>query len=445
MNAKFEDKSRNWPGLVVRKSSDKIEIAQTINKNKKTASRNASTTTKVVVARVDGVVYYSFNDGPFTVLQDMNGTSDYFDTTVWFGAAERSDGAPKRYLDATLSNLYIKVGEMGANKHTVSFDAGGVVENPNDVVIISSGKLGSRMPTMPNSVQTDDGLLYFGGWYTEEDGAGKRITEETVIDKNMTLYAYWRDSDNVCRVGGNTYSLLQDCIDEAEPSTTITMLDDIRAQLVSVASDKVITLDLNGHTISDRGVVGKEVISNDGTMTIINGTITSSQNAGVINNNSTGKLYIRNNVRILAVGGKQAIFNDGGELEISGNAYLSSSSSIRAAVQNNNASGKITVTGGTIISTKQQGIDNVAGTLIIGIPDGAVNSNAPIIQGATYGVTTSTDIAMYDGKLMGRTGAIDNPNRITASENGAVVVGWDPEVTEVVESLLYKILYYQIP
>ncbi|MBO4855686.1 InlB B-repeat-containing protein [Candidatus Saccharibacteria bacterium] len=444
VNAKLEDSSRNWPGLAIRKNGDKIDVVQTINDggtfDKQTRSHSAATTTKVVVTRVDGVVYYSFNDEPFEVLQDMNGTSDYFDTTVWFGAAERSDGAPKRYLDATLSNLYIKVGETGANKHTVSFNAGGVTEDPNNVTVIGSAQIGSLLPEMPNSVETDSGRKYFGGWYTEQDGAGQRITEESMVNQDMTLYAFWRDNNNICRVGGTTYPLLQDCIDEAGVGDTITLLDNIKDHVL-VDTGVEITLDLNGYKFSDNGggdpVVGSKVIDNKGKLTIINGTITSSLAEGVVNNESGAELYIQNGARIVATGSKQAVYNNGGRLVISDNAYLSASSSSRAALHNLN-NGSVTITGGTIISTKQVAVENASGTLVIGVSGGGIVNSTPIMRGATYGVRTTPAIEFYDGILQGKTAAINNENLITAEEGATKVNG-----TAVISGVTYQTLHYE--
>ncbi|MBP5656294.1 InlB B-repeat-containing protein, partial [Candidatus Saccharibacteria bacterium] len=420
---------------------------QTIKKNntfeKKSGTHSAATATKVVVARVDGVVYYSFNDEPFVVLQDMNETSDYFNTTVWFGASERADGAPKRYLDGTLSNLYVKVGETGANRHTVSFNAGGVVDDPNDVTVIGSAKIGSLLPDMPNSVETDSGRKYFGGWYTEQDGAGQRITEESIISQDMTLYANWRENNDICSVGvsGTTYPLLQDCIDEAGAGDTITLLDNIKDHVL-VDAGVEITLDLNGYTFSDNGgensVVGSRVIDNKGKLTIINGTITSSLAEGVINNESGAELYIQNGARIVATGSKQAVYNNGGSLIISGNAYLSTGSSSQRATVHNLNNGSVVITGGTIISNKQEGVKNESGTLVIGVHGGGISNSTPIIRGATYGVNTTAAIEFYDGILQGKTAAINNEALITAEEGATKMNG-----TAVIGGATYQTLHYE--
>ena len=438
MNTKLENSDRHFPGLVVRKNNNNIEITQTINNVRPTPGlHSAATTTKVTVARVDGVVYYAFNDDPFTRLQDINGTSDYFDTTVWFGAAAKADGVtPMRFIDATLTDMYVKMGEKGVNKHTISFDAGGVTNNPADVTLIGSRKVGSALPVL-----NDQNGHFFRGWYTEQDGGGVKVTSDTMIESNMTLYAYWRDSDSVCNIGASGYNTLQGCIDAANPSDTITLIDDVKEHVI-VNNGKVITIDLGGYTLEHNNG-NAQVIKNYGDLTLINGTITSSLAYGMIDNYSTGRLTVGQNLSAIETGTRQAIYNEGGKVWIIDNAYLRATSPERATLQNNSNGGEIYVEGGTIISVNQQGINNKAGTLTIGVEDGTINANSPVIQGATYGITTVNNISMYDGILRGKTGAIDNPGRITATESGASAVGINPVVTEIIDGVTYEVLYYE--
>ena len=439
MNTKLEDESKHFPGLVVRKNNNNIEVTQTINNVRPAPGlHSAATTTKVTVARVDGVVYYAFNNDPFTRLQDINGTSDYFNTTVWFGSSVRADGeTPMRFIDATLTDMYVKLGEKGVNKHTISFDAGGVTNNPADITVIGSRKAGNVLPALNNQ---DD--HFFGGWFTEQNGGGVEVTSDTVIESDMTLYAFWRDSDHVCNVvGGSGYNTLQGCIDAAGASDTITLISDVNEHII-INSGKVITIDLGGYTLRDNNG-SAAVVRNKGDLALVNGTIASSVDYSVVDNDPGAKLSVGQDLRIIATT-KQAIYNDAAELHITDNAYLSSVSTIRPALQNNSNGGKIYVEGGTIISVHQQGIYNKAGALTIGMNDGTIDSDSPVIQGATYGITTSGgNISMYDGILRGETGAIDNPGRITAIESGATAVGINPVVTEIIDGVTYKVLYYE--
>ena len=446
-NSKYENADRHWPGIVIRKSKDNIEITQTIKKGstyEKMAGTGTSAATSVVITRVSGVIYYSIDGGAFRTLQDMQDTADYFDTTAWFGSAEKSDGTPMRYIDATLTNMYIKVGDRGANLHTVSFDAGGVTANPADVTVIASGALGSQLPTMPRYVDTANGRVYFEGWYSGANGTGDKYTENSVISHDITLYAYWDADHRLCSVDGVYHGALQECITAATSGSsdgTVTLYEDIHEQ-ITIASGKEVIFDLNGHTWSHDNVAGQPVIENNGKITIMNGTITSSLKAGVINNNSGGELYVQSGARIIATGLRQAVYNNGGKLEISGDAYLSATTGERATIQNLN-NGQTIITGGTIISENQEAVKVESGTLTIGVEGGVIDNTTPVIQGATNGITTSVDISMFDGILRGKNAAINNTSRITTTESGATAVGINPVATETIDGVVYKVIYYQ--
>lgn len=445
---KLENSSRHWPGIVVRKARDNIEITETITMHdgtspKKSGSATSATPVKVVITRVDNVIYYSINGGAFTLLQDINDSSDYFDVNAWFGAAAKEDGTPMRYIDATMTDIYIKVGDTGANKHTVSFDAGGVVSDPSDVTVISSSKLGDKLPSMPNHVDTQDGRLYFIGWYSGIDGTGVLYDEDSVISSDITLHAFWNDELILCSINnGNTHGDLQDCIDEANTGDTITLLNNTRGHDILVDSSKDITLDLNGYTLSNDVTTSNPVITNRGKLTVINGTVSSAASAGVFNNEGIGELTIGNGARIIATGTRQGIYNDSAKLVISDGAYISATSSARATVQNH-GNGQLIITGGTIISTRQEAVKVEGGTAVIGVEDGVADRTTPILQGATYGLNTSVDVSMFDGRLRGKTAAINSTARITATESGATSVGIDSVVTEVVDGVTYQIIYYQ--
>ena len=136
---------------------------------------------------------------------------------------------------------------------------------------------------------------------------------------------------------------------------------------------------------------------------------------------------------ILATKTKQAIYNDGGTVEIRGDSYLRSTSNQRAAVQNIN-DGNMTIKGGTIISTRFSGVVNTA-NLIIGEEDGTHNTSSPSIQGKKYGLTTDRNISMYDGILKGETDSIDNQEFIVNFEtNHTLITGTDGS---------FKTLYFE--
>ena len=100
------------PGIVFRRSANNLEISHKNGNNKKSYSKGYATFTTVKIVRKNSVVYYSVNGANLTQLQDITGFNDYFDNTVWFGAAYDTSGNPFRLFRGTLANMYIKLGTI---------------------------------------------------------------------------------------------------------------------------------------------------------------------------------------------------------------------------------------------------------------------------------------------------------------------------------------------
>ena len=175
------------------------------------------------------------------------------------------------------------------------------------------------------------------------------------------------------------------------------------------------------------------VITNGGTVVISNGYIISnSENASAINNNSGAKLYFTGGT-INASGLRQAIYNDGGTVYISGTAYLTASATERATLQNL-SNGTVYITGGTIVSVKQQAVKN-DGTMTIGVKDGSIDTTTPVLQGKTYGITTTGTLNFYDGVIKGQTNPVSGT--ITEIEDNATQL----TTTEQINGYTYKRLF----
>lgn len=228
-----------------------------------------------------------------------------------------------------------------------------------------------------------------------------KMSDFSVVNSPRYYYEEWDDELILCSINGNTHGDLQSCIDEANTGNTITLLDNTRGHDILVDSGKDITLDLNGYTLSNDVTTSNPVITNRGKLTVINGTISSAASAGVFNNEGVGEFTIGNGARIIATGTRQGIYNDSTKLVISDGAYISATASARATVQNH-GNGQLIITGGTIISTRQEAV-----------------------------------------KVEGGTAAVNNASRITATESGAASVGIDTVVAEVIDGVTYKIVYYQ--
>ena len=418
------------PGLVVRKNTSKsdIEITQSINNGVK-ATKNISLTTlpmTIKVLRINGIVYYSVNNNELVMVQNMNNFNNPFEVTTWFGATENVDGTAMRYLRGTLSNMYIKLGKYTPKQYTVVFNANGgtVSEQVREVAEFNT------IGTLP--IPTNSEGKVFNGWYTDLSFTNK-VDENTVIKDDITLYAKWSNIGAVY-ANGTYYSTLAEAINAVPTDgdyVTISLLEDI-SENVTINAGKNIILDFQGYTFSNK--TSAALIENKGNLKILSGTFTSNGTNAVINNNKNCSLEITGG-NIISNGTKQGVYNDGGNLTISGNPYIYTSSSIRAAAHNLN-NGTMTITGGTIVADNFSGISNDAGTMIIGIQDGTINTNNPIIQGANYGITSKVNYSIYDGIIKGKSDSVNSESKITNIEDNSVIENG----SEVINGETYKTL-----
>ena len=434
LNTKYEYDSGNGnalvPGLVVRRNTTKseIEVTQTINNNVK-ASKNITYTSlpiTIKILRINGIVYYSVDNNELIMLQDMNNFNNQFEVSTWFGAAADINIEPMRLLKGTLSNMYIKLGKYTPKQYTVIFNANGGNVSEHTRSVTEFNAIGS-LPEPTNS----EGKV-FNGWYTDLSFTNK-VTDATIIKDDITLYAKWSNLGAVY-ANGTYYSSLTAAIDAAPTNgdyVTINLLEDI-SENVTIPAGKNIILDFQGYTFSNKTTAA--LIENKGNLKIIGGTFQSNGTNAVINNNKNCRLEVTGG-NIISTGTKQAIYNDGGNVTISGNPYISTSSSIRAAVHNLN-NGTMTITGGTIVATNFSGISNDAGTMTIGIKDGTINTNAPIVQGSNYGITSKVNYSIYDGIIKGKTESVNSESKITNVEDNSII----ENSNEVIDGVTYKTL-----
>ena len=399
-------------------------------------------------------------------------------------------------LDKLAFGFCIGTQTVAPKTYEIEFDANG-----GDGT--ESGGLGATMPnqvmTIGSSANLNENTYYYDGYYfvewnTDPNGNGTSYSDKESVtnlssteNDTVTLYAIWAVETNVAEVVGvGKYSTIAEAMTVAESLTghqTVRLLKSVaapgadRQQAVMVNSGKNITLNLRNFTLSN-GSLRINIVKNAGTLEIIGGpegTITSDNvDYGAVDNNAGGNLTI-DGIKIIKINGRQAVYNNGGTVEIKGDAYISSdlntgtTSNDRATVQNakpqNGTAGTITIsggtivsltastskatvenantgtviiTGGTIISKNNIGVDN-SGTLTIGVEDGIADDESPIIQGAAYGVksTSSGTLEFYDGIVKGKTHAFNDENYITDKEDN-----YDIEHgTEVIDGYNYEIAY----
>ena len=411
VNTKYENDSLKWPGLVVRKATNNIEVTQSINNGNKVTKTFSvpSTPFTVKVMRIDGVIYYSLNGGTLVQVQNMSNFNQQFNVTTWFGAASDANGSPMRLLNATLSNMYIKLGEYEVVKHTITFDANGgtVSEQTREV------SEGMAVGTLPIPTNSDDTLQFFG-WYSDSNFT-TLVNENTLVTSDATYHAKWVLKDKI-RIGNTFYSTIAAALADVPTDgseTTIQMLDDV-VEHVTISAGMNVVIDLGSHTISNSNTTA--IFTNDGTLKLTNGTILSTTTEGAINNNAS-KVLVVDGVTLTATGAKQAIYNNGGTLTITGNSNISNTSTIRAAVHNL-GNGTLYVESGTITANNHAGINCENGTMVIGTEGGGVDISNPVIAGKTYGITSSVNYELYDGIIKGKTNAVNNDTKITQFESG---------------------------
>ncbi len=318
-----------------------------------------------------------------------------------------------------IDNINYSVAQLvpGAN---VTFNAnGGTVSETRRSLVIGSPVGELPIPTRHNHV--------FDGWFTENE-YGQQVTENTIVNSDVTYYAHWTKITNVVRIGTTYYDTVSDAIKHIPNNVQTTIVvEKNHYDNITVNTYKNIIIDLNGKSISNDDK--NAIIENSGNLSISNGLLTSSSDAATINNNA-GNLSISANV--VSTGTKQALYVLGGTVQILDGAYLSSQTNgaptnsyttmERGTIQIL-SNGEVIVLGGTIIGAKQHAISN-EGILTIGTKDGNVNTQTPMIRGEKYGVLTTGTFNFYDGTIAGKTNAISGTitDQQTTISSGTIVV-----------------------
>ena len=408
------------------------EVEVTFNANGGTLDGNVSEDTVIV--------NYGSSIG---VANLPTATREYKTFVGWFTDPDNGtqiDGTETITADTTY------YAHWNTQSYRVEFDAnqGTLLPGEEEKLV----QIGDQVGSLPVPTRAGFG---FTGWYTAASG-GSRINETQTITGDVTYYAHWI-SNPVAQIGPICYASLQDAVNKVpkdNTETTITLLQDT-LEAVEVAANQNIVLNLQNYKLYNNGskVSGSDpvAIRNRGTVKISNGTITANSKSAAINNESGARLIITGgNITNTGSGGntnRQAIYNNGGIVEISGTAYLTAKNSgayqgnDRGALQNLNR-GTIIITGGTIESSTSHAIVNQSGcTLTIGTKDDTIGSTTPVIQGKKYGIQNKATFNFYDGIVKGITDSIDGT--VTATETGATRV----DGTETIGTDTYHTTCYQ--
>ena len=185
------------PGMIVRRSGDDIQIRSSSGHNSNSSSEifvPSGTTTDVSVYRIDGVVYASINHGALIQIQNVSTFDQQFGLNTWFGAYPGDDCTGNttngvctnaiRFIEATLSNMYIKLGDFNETMHTITFNANGGTPTNTIYKVIDGDTLGP----LPTGVTRSGHVLMY--WYSTSGGSNI-ATPETRPRGDITYYAYW--------------------------------------------------------------------------------------------------------------------------------------------------------------------------------------------------------------------------------------------------------------
>lgn len=373
------------------------------------------------VAGINSTTNYSFFDG----VVKSKGTP--FNDVAKITTMESGYGIVTS--TETINGVVYNVVYLGISaKVTFNANGGSVSETTRYV------EVGHTIGSLPVPIRSG---YDFDGWFTAKTG-GTQVNASTVVNDDLPLYAHWTQTTDVAQIGQTLYATLQAAINAVpkdNTQTTITVVKDVAEEL-TVYSDQNIILDLGGKTINNSGA--KPVIVNSGDLTITNGSIVTDANQGAINH-TAGSLTI-DGVEIIATGNRQAIYITGGTAEITGDSYLSSKTSGKPTGSNMErgtvqvVSGSLIITSGTIIGTNQQAVSN-EGTVTIGTDDGSVDTTAPVLMGAVYGIKSTGTLNFYDGIIKGRTSAINGT--VTDMDSNSTVQNG----TETISGKAYQTAY----
>jgi len=428
VNTKNELGTKISSGIVFRifDSTDQFEISQFINSVQARDVYNMENVSKVVIVRKNGDYYYSIDDEFYKLLQKNIEPPDTHNITTWFGSSRNSDGSSIRQFKGTLSNMYIRLGNYTSDDYTITFDPNGGTVDENTRVRKGVEALGDLpIPTKENAK--------FIGWYTKP-ARGNKADKDTLVRKDITLYAHWASLGSKVEVNGSYYADLNKALNSItsdEGEVTITLLEDIETYS-KIDKNKNIVINTNGHTITNSS--SSYIFEVAGKLTITDGDIISdASSAAAINVTSTGELNL-NGGNIEVTGAKQAIYNNGGKVVLDGGVKLSNDSSNRATVQVLE-NGLLDIKDATIISNSFNALKVDKGIVNIGVNDDIIDTT-PVLQGKKYAVSTVENFNMYDGILKGRTDAVDDITKLKIDSNTQTVTD-----VEMIGRYEYKTLY----
>lgn len=239
------------PGILVRRQGNTtIQFNSKYNDLQEADEYNYAIIHDVTVFRLDNKIYYSYDGGPLIFLQEIVNFSQQFDLTTWFGAYPRDDCTgdqgpctnAKRIPEATLSNMYIRLGEYTDDDiHEVTFNANGGTPATTSFLV----KDGNSLTTLP-TVTYDDHI--FQGWYTQQSG-GDAISSSTIPTGTPIYYAHWLGTVKLANITNDTIAL------ESNQTETINVTNsaELESYTFSSSNNSIATVNTNTGVVTAMG------------------------------------------------------------------------------------------------------------------------------------------------------------------------------------------------
>ena len=239
------------PGAVVRLTSNHAfeikstygaptdhAISRVVTKTPYTTAYNG---TDVRIFRINGHIYTSVDNEPLVELQNYTSFNQQFGLTAWFGAypnnvvCTENCTSAKRFFTGEMSNMYIKLGDLKADKlHTITFDANGGTPATTEHLIID----GDALVVLPEVTRSG---WFFDGWWTEQSG-GQQVSAATVPTATTTYYAHWYKSVADAQITNTSIALSLN----GTETITITNASDIEPYSLASSDTSVATVDASG-------------------------------------------------------------------------------------------------------------------------------------------------------------------------------------------------------
>ena len=186
-----------------------------------------------------------------------------------------------------------------------------------------------------------------------------------------------KEGHYVAQVGSKKYETLADAIRLAAKGKTIQLLSDA-TENITIAANKQITLDLNGHTLNGGTGTAKATILNEGTVTI---TDTSAGKTGTIKRDDQGiegetSYYVIKNIGTMVIDQANVVNNSGYKKANSSGSMVGSSLICNG---DDDPQASLTINGGTFVQPNFLVVKNgTNGTLTVN--GGTLTSNHSAVQ-----------------------------------------------------------------